>query len=73
MVCKGTCVRYKAKRSNLPYNLRYVSGQKRCSVCEIYIDWDGNACPCCGFTLRTKPRNTRDRRKLQDLTLIERH
>ena len=30
-------------------------GQKRCSVCEIFIQWDGNPyCPCCNYKLRTR-------------------
>ncbi len=73
MVCKGKCVQYKAKRSTLPGNLRYKAGQRRCSVCEIFIKWEGRWCPCCGFTLRTKPRNSRDRHKLQEMTIIKRY
>jgi hypothetical protein len=32
-------------------------GQKRCQVCEIYLDWQGTWCPCCGYRLRIRPRN----------------
>lgn len=37
---------------------RYASGQKRCKVCEIFIKWDSFWCPCCGYKLRTQPRNS---------------
>jgi len=36
---------------------RYSSGQKRCQICEIFVNWDGLFCPCCGYRLRTRPRN----------------
>jgi predicted amidophosphoribosyltransferase len=56
MTCKGICLRH---RSQKPVNSgRYASGQKRCQVCEIFIRWDGLFCPCCGYRLRTKPRNS---------------
>jgi predicted amidophosphoribosyltransferase len=50
MPCKGICIRHKASS-------RYATGQKRCQVCELFIRWDGSLCPCCGYKLRTKPRN----------------
>jgi predicted amidophosphoribosyltransferase len=56
MTCKGICLRHRAQK---PVNSgRYASGQKRCQVCEIFIRWDGLFCPCCGYRLRTKPRNS---------------
>ena len=35
------------------------------SICNIFIWWDGKHCPCCGMVLRTRPRNTKNRQKLQ--------
>ena len=55
MTCKGICIRHKAQKP-VGYG-RYASGQKRCQICEIFIKWDGLWCPCCGYRLRTKPRN----------------
>jgi len=61
MPCKGICHRYKAKRAG---NLsRYASGQKRCNTCEIFLNWDGHWCPCCGKLLRSKPRDGELKRK----------
>lgn len=57
MVCKGVCSRYKAKR--ITQGFRYSNGQKRCNVCEIFLNWDGNWCPCCGMSLRTRPRTSK--------------
>ena len=55
MTCKGTCTRYKAKK---PVGVgRYADGQRRCQECELFINWAGLWCPCCGIRLRTKPRN----------------
>ena len=62
MVCRGICDSYKAKKPLL--QSRYASGQKRCSVCELFVNWDGINCPCCGMILRTSPRNTQNRQRL---------
>ncbi|MEW5841150.1 MAG: hypothetical protein AB1753_09120, partial [Thermoproteota archaeon] len=42
--------------------------QKRCQICEIFIKWDGLWCPCCGYRLRTKPRNLKYKAKLRART-----
>lgn len=64
MTCKGTCTQYKAQK---PVGTsRYASGQKRCQICEIFIKWVGLWCPCCGYRLRTKPRNLKYKHALQD-------
>jgi len=44
---------------------RYSTGQKRCQVCEIFLTWDGLWCPCCGYRLRTRPRNLKYKAKLR--------
>jgi hypothetical protein len=31
-----------------------LEGQKRCSVCEIFINWVESNCPCCKVKLRTR-------------------
>jgi hypothetical protein len=63
MTCKGICVRHKAQK---PVGSgRYASGQKRCQICEIFMKWDGLWCPCCGYRLRTKPRNLKYKAKLR--------
>ena len=63
MTCKGICTRYKAQK---PVGAgRYASGQRRCQICEIFIKWEGLWCPCCGYRLRTKPRNKIYKEKLR--------
>ena len=63
MVCKGICVRHKAIK---PVGIgRYSTGQKRCQMCEIFIKWDGLWCPCCGYRLRTRPRNSKFKAELR--------
>jgi hypothetical protein len=63
MVCKGICIRHKARK---PLDSgRYVMGQKRCQICELFIDWAGLWCPCCGYRLRTKPRNLKYKSRLR--------
>ncbi|PBO84543.1 MAG: hypothetical protein COA77_08870 [Thaumarchaeota archaeon] len=70
MVCKGICTQHKAQRIH-GIN-RYIQGQKMCSVCAIFIYWDGKHCPCCNFVLRTKPRNSKNRRQLQIIQTVKR-
>ncbi|MFQ5970167.1 MAG: hypothetical protein ACE5J2_06725 [Nitrososphaerales archaeon] len=61
MVCKGICVRYRAQKR---YSAsRYASGHKRYKTCEIFMNWYGLFCPCCGYKLRTKPRNLKYKTK----------
>ncbi|WP_316504776.1 hypothetical protein [Nitrosopumilus sp.] len=55
MSCKGICPRYKSKRRGK--GLRYANGEKRCQKCDIFLDWKGIHCPCCGYKLRTRPHN----------------
>jgi hypothetical protein len=43
---------------------RYEIGQKRCQICEIFINCSGSRCPCCHTSLRTKPRTKKYREKL---------
>jgi hypothetical protein len=58
MTCKGICIHHKALG-------RYATGNKRCKICEIFIEWDGVSCPCCGYRLRTRPRNMKFKAKLR--------
>jgi hypothetical protein len=62
MSCKGICVRHKAQKPT--GSSRYAIGQKRCQICEIFLQWDGLWCPCCGNKVRTKPHAPRLRAKL---------
>ena len=61
MSCKGICSQYKATRSTDKFY--YLNGRKRCTKCEIFLDWSNLNCPCCGYKLRTKPRNIIARKK----------
>ena len=63
MVCKGICIRHKAIKPS--GGGRYATGQKRCQICEIFIKWNDNFCPCCGYRLRGKPRNLKYKEKLR--------
>lgn len=65
MGCKGICIRYKSIKN--PKKGRYSNGEKRCQICEIYIKWKGLWCPCCGYRLRTKPRNRVYKARLRKL------
>ncbi len=64
MSCKGICTRHRAQRPSGSFG-RYATGQKRCQICAIFMRWDGLWCPCCGCRVRTKPRNSKFKRKLK--------
>ena len=63
MYCNEYCKKLRAT-INSHEGGRYEQGQKRCSQCEIFIEWKGLHCPCCGRLLRTKPRATKLTRRL---------
>jgi len=64
MVCKGICIRHKALKP--VGHGRYGTGQRRCQICEIFLNWDASFwCPCCGFRLRTRPRNLKYKDKFR--------
>jgi len=63
MTCKGVCIRYKADK--VFGKLRYASGQKRCTSCEIWIVWDGIHCPCCNKQLKTSPNQSKYKKILR--------
>jgi len=63
MTCKGICYKYKALGK--PNQGKYINGQKRCQICEIFLKWGGLWCPCCGYRLRCNPRGSQAKRKLR--------
>jgi hypothetical protein len=63
MTCKGICVHHQAQKPTNGLS-RYLDGQKRCQVCQLYIKWDGIWCPCCSTKLRLSPRGRRYREKI---------
>jgi hypothetical protein len=70
VTCKDICVRHKARK---PVGFgRYAMGQKRCQICEIFIEWPGLWCPCCGYRLRSKPRNLKFKAQLRARKKTER-
>jgi len=62
--CGGVCQRYKAPMP--AYNQsRYEIGQKRCTMCGIYVEYEGLFCPCCNFRLRTHRRSSKDKLRIR--------
>ena len=53
-ICKGYCKKFKGK--SMMNGLRYENGQKRCTLCNMFLNVTGRKCPCCSTQLRTKPR-----------------
>ena len=69
MGCKNICARYKAKGDFITG--RYRNGQKRCHICDLFIVWEGLWCPCCGYKLRSKPRNKKYKEKLRTIKGVD--
>ena len=53
--CTGICERLKSE--SISNNLRYGSGHKWCSLCELFIETKDYVCKCCKTRLRSKPRS----------------
>ena len=70
MVCKGVCNGHKVT-GVVSNNPRYIVGQKYCSVCVIFVIWEGIRCPCCSFKLRTKPKSKKYKEKLKKTISLE--
>lgn len=64
MTCKGICLDFVAKKSKPRSKGRYESGQKRCTLCDVFLDFEGDRCPCCNRILRKKPRVAEARNKM---------
>ncbi len=60
--CIRNCQKFKAHKPPLGMS-RYAIGQKRCQFCEIFMQWDGLKCPCCGRQLRRIPRSRKGKEK----------
>ncbi len=68
LTCKGICHRYKGPK---PYGTgRYALGQKRCNSCDIFVEWNGVFCPCCGMKLRVTPRKRELKEKALNFSRI---
>jgi hypothetical protein len=55
MSCKNICFRYKINKDRR--GSYYNKGYKRCTICEVFLNWHGSKCPCCGWILRIRARN----------------
>jgi hypothetical protein len=38
-------------------------------ICEIYIKWDNDFCPCCGIRLGTRPRTSHYKMKWREMVI----
>lgn len=56
--CNGICHRQKVSRGGTqPFYSKDNPDHKYCSTCDVKLNSPSNFCFCCGFRLRTKPRN----------------
>lgn len=58
MTCKEICLCHKGFG-------RYSIGHKRSQIFDLFMQWDGIFCPCCGSILRIGPRNIKNKAKLR--------
>lgn len=57
MGCKSICLKYKAVK--VSHSKRYENGQVRCKTCDVFMNYTGIYCPCCGIRVRTRPRSSK--------------
>jgi len=43
--CKNICHIFQSQRTSM--KIKYQNGQKRCSLCGIFMKYGGIRCPCC--------------------------
>ena len=60
LICKGYCEELKGP--SMRNGLRYASGQKRCTLCNVFLITPSLRCPCCSSRLRTKSRSSRSKK-----------
>ncbi|NJN45113.1 MAG: formate dehydrogenase accessory protein FdhE [Anaerolineae bacterium] len=60
--CVGLCDRLKS--ISMRNGLRYLTGQKRCSLCAHYFHTEDTRCPCCKTRLRSKARSRNKHKNL---------
>ena len=59
--CTEKCKNYKDQKPGRAG--RYVTGQRRCQFCEVFIQWEGLYCPCCNSRLRCGPKSRQGKEK----------
>ena len=65
MRCTGICENLRARTKPIERS-HYLSGQKRCQTCGVFIYTTEVMCPCCHFKLRISPRDARSKRMFLD-------
>ncbi|MGI9566658.1 MAG: hypothetical protein ACR2LL_06555 [Nitrosopumilus sp.] len=68
MTCKGICQRHKEKKPHK--KSRYDAGQKRCTICMEYLQWNGLFCPCCNMRLRGTSRHTKYQENISEVRRV---
>lgn len=67
---RGLCEKYRFTRgptgSPRAGNVVYPLGGKYCTLCQVYLEWDGLYCPCCSYRLRTNPRGGKSKKKWRE-------
>lgn len=61
-ICKGVCTnsQYETKKT-VRGKLR--EDYRRCSICCVFLKYEGIFCPCCGVRLKVSPRNNCSRKR----------
>jgi hypothetical protein len=45
-----------------------MQGGKMCSICQLFLIWQGLKCPCCSTSLRIKRHDTRTKKRRRIMT-----
>jgi len=61
--CKGVCERYAAMSKTYDPDNEI----KRCTLCMLFVRWEGKRCPCCSTILRIGPRSNKYRQMRVEL------
>lgn len=61
-ICKGVCTNFEYEtKKTVRGKLR--EDYRRCSICCVFLKYEGIYCPCCGVRLKHSPRNNCSRKR----------
>lgn len=74
MACKGICKRYPPHPPNNKIGKGMYSNPEncRCRICDRFMAWEGNYCPCCGYRVSRIPKSTSARIKKHERNNVKR-
>ena len=72
MICRNIICKAEQYQPKKKVRGAAAQGYRRCSVCEIFLKYQGVYCPCCSNRMRVTPNNNKARQRVREKRLISR-